>query len=217
MKLLFAVLLLVGLNCHARVITQDKVLPIILGGSWKTKCTIRIDADRKLADLTGCGVLDTAKSFNLYDKDSMYIGVLLAYNSNIEGNHSYINMNVYLSDEVSTKDVRYFTLREPAWKFETNNNAELYEFIKCERKDDKIMHLGYVIFGCYAPYECDKDYYATNEYECEKLPEHAKRLPQVGFECDDEYELLNGECVNVNKCNGTYEWDEKESKWLCHE
>ncbi|WP_294959654.1 hypothetical protein [uncultured Fibrobacter sp.] len=193
-KYFFAFFFFVCVFGHAKVFSYKEHLPYaILNGKWENECTIRLDFERLLLDLSKCPVLDKAEGFDLYDKDDFYIGMYYHQKGfqteNIEGGLQYISMRFNLSstslfNTVSVKDIRRVKLRNPSWRIDK-------DYIQCNKQGAIAFDVNhpYYSFVCKKPYECKSGEYAVDDISCERLPSNARRLQEKGFECLKGYDL----------------------------
>ena len=217
MRLISLTILLVVsicLNCYASFFTYKEPLPeTIFEGSWNADCTIRLDFERLLADLTKCTILDSAEYFTLYDKDDFFIGTFYHqddYEYKIKGGYQYISMKFnfsssYLFNKVSVKDIRYVRLHKPVWIFENlADEANVVDFIKCKKKNANVFRIDHpdYEYACKVQYECPKGHYAVDKMNCAELPKNARRLPQEGFECLKGFDLY--EDNDTSYCHKPY-------------
>lgn len=233
-----SVVLLILVLCafsYAKVFSYKETPPnVVYDGLWKSDCLIRLDFERRLADLSKCIVLDSAEYFDLYDKDDFWIGTYYHQENDvykIKGGYQYISMEFnfsssYLYNTVSVKDIKRVKLRKPVWNMSENN-------FKCKKKKAVILpvkHSAYE-YACKVVYDCPKGFYSIDEYNCEVLPKNAQRKMYGGFEClkgfdlyadaDTTYCCKHGKCSeafigrNSVLCNGVYIWNKKIGGWVC--
>ena len=211
-KVCFA--LLVSASClSAKTIRYEEQLPEVKGGSWKEKCFITMDLNKRLLNMAGCSVLDTADRFVFYDKQGNYIGDYFPAYTYIEGGNQYINMKLRFSNNglfntVGIEDVYMAQLNEPKWNLNKND-------IRCKNKNAVVYPMGDGSYGCFVEYSCPKGQYAVDKFKCEDLPRNTKRLEQIGYICLDGFMNMDGECVKKKNCEPNEIYQELDNE--CYE
>lgn len=230
---LFACVVIIAFLCitcsHAKTITYNEPLPGVHRGSWKYKCTVKIDFEKRLLNMAGCTILDSASRIVLFDKEWNFIGsyypeIDYLGNTSIKGGFRYHSMVLDFSsvdwsnavgvrgnfsrlefNTVGMKDVRYARLENAHWDLNEDDD------IICKDKRAVVQYIGDddYEYECVVAYNCPKGLYAVDEVECDKLPKNAIRLPKEGFKCKKGFELYENPdttyCYKPYQCpKGSY-------------